>query len=545
MHQDSPPSCVDETSESGQAAVSLLLMMGIFLLGTLALAVDFTNIWFHRQAEQGAADAACQAGAMDLLVSADGTSLPSMGYTAGVANDCVTASSATMCTYANANGYDGTGLVAGSASNRVSWTFPSSFTGVTAPPAAQAPHPFLAVTIAENVRTFFVGLFNLSTVQQIDVTATCGLIQVKSAAPMLVLHPTMSGAFTYNGGANLTIYGGPSRGLQVNSSSATGVNWAASGTANLSAGGANYTGADMAVVGGPAMNPSNGGSNYAYNGGSTGTWKSGVQAIADPYAGVAAPASVRSQTPVNTTSGKWVAYGTDDCPDHSNSHYPVSHACMEFTPGYYPSGINLPDNYSTAIFTPGVYYINGSLNASGSNTLRMAKPSGYQRTDGVMFYFYSGSLNISGCSGCSSSNVDVVQTTDLTCDGSMPIAGAPSTLSGNVLIAQCTSNGTYWDNGGDTSDSRGSPGVRGLLLFHDHSNTTAPQFTGSGALTSAGVLYFHSTSYQDVLSLNNGSTFWVVGQIVTDQLNLTGSGSIVLVLNGVPSAGVMKAALLQ
>jgi uncharacterized membrane protein len=41
-------------------------MLSLFLLAVLAFAVDYTNIWFQRQQMQTAADAACQAGAMDV-----------------------------------------------------------------------------------------------------------------------------------------------------------------------------------------------------------------------------------------------------------------------------------------------------------------------------------------------------------------------------------------------------------------------------------------------------------------------------------------------
>jgi Putative Flp pilus-assembly TadE/G-like len=537
-----------DSEESGQAAVSLLLMLSLFLLGTLALAVDFTNIWFHRQAEQATADSACQAGAMDLLAVAGGMSLPAMGFTSGTASNCVSNSGSTMCTYANANGYSGTGLTAGAASNAVSWTFPPSVTGVTAPAASVAPHPFLTITIAENVRTFFVSLLKLSKVQQINVSSTCGLVGVKAAAPMLILHPTMSGSLSYSGGASVTIVGGPSRGLQVNSSSATAVDWTASGIINLSAGGANQTGSDMAIVGGPSAIPNNG-SSYAYNGGSTGSWKSSVLPIADPFGSVGPPVSIKSITPANTTGGTWVTYGTDACPDNTNAHYPTTHDCIEYSPGYYPSGIVLPDDYSTAIFLPGIYYLNGSLNASGSNLLRMAKPSGSLQTDGIMLYFLTGSLNLSGCAGCAKTSVDNVNSTDLSCDGSAPTAGlgAPTTLSGNVLVAQCAASGTYWDAGTDTADSRGNPGVRGLLIFQDHGDTTAPQFAASGSLTTSGALYFHSTSYQDVLTLSGASTSgsYFLGQIIVDQLNMSGSGLIKLALNPVPATSVLKAALLQ
>jgi hypothetical protein len=120
-------------------------------------------------------------------------------------------------------------------------------------------------------------------------------------------------------------------------------------------------------------------------------------------------------------------------------------------------------------------------------------------------------------------------------------------LSGNVLVGQCTANGTYWDSGGDTTDARGTPGTRGLLFYQDHSDTTQPQFTGSGALTFSGALYFHSSSYSDVLSLNGGTSTgtFVLGQIVADQVSLTGSGAINMALNPSASTQLLKVGMLQ
>src|SRR5207249_8716297 len=43
---------------------------GTFPDWCLVLALDLTNVWFHRQSAQTAADAACTAGAMDLPVGA-------------------------------------------------------------------------------------------------------------------------------------------------------------------------------------------------------------------------------------------------------------------------------------------------------------------------------------------------------------------------------------------------------------------------------------------------------------------------------------------
>jgi hypothetical protein len=252
-----------------------------------------------------------------------------------------------------------------------------------------------------------------------------------------------------------------------------------------------------------------------------------------------------------------VQYGVDGCPDKSNNVYvsasQPNESCKEFFPGYYPSGMNissLMNSYSTAILAPGIYYLNGSLSLSGSSTIRMAKPAGYKQTDGVMFYFLAGSFNISGCSGCASGNIDNVPATNLTCDGSSPPAGLgiPSTgLAGNVLWAQCTQNGTYWDSTGDTTDSVGTPGNRGIVVFQAHTNTSSSSMSGSGALAYAGSIYFHSNGYASVLNLSGaaGPGSYILGNIIADQLNLSGSGKIGMQLSPVPSTFILKATAFQ
>src|SRR5215467_15768174 len=89
--------------ESGQTALFLILVLGLFLVGSLALAFDLSNMWFHRQMLQSAADAACTAGAMDLLVDAEGGATGHQGFTPGTAYDCSTSSTDSVCTYAAKN----------------------------------------------------------------------------------------------------------------------------------------------------------------------------------------------------------------------------------------------------------------------------------------------------------------------------------------------------------------------------------------------------------------------------------------------------------
>ncbi|MGC1783249.1 MAG: pilus assembly protein TadG-related protein [Acidobacteriaceae bacterium] len=548
----------ENAGESGQILVSLLLMMALFLMAIVGFSVDLTNLWFHRQAAQSAADAACQAGALDMSAVIAGLSLPKIGFTAGTAGNCSASPGGTICFYANANGYNGSGLNS-ETSNSVAWTFPASVSGVTTPPSSITDYPFLNVTVTENVKTHFLYTVNGTRYQKVAATCTCGLVQEKEAAPMVVLNPTAYGTFTYSGGGKLTIVGGPQRSLQVNSTNATAIACSPSALIDTSNGGPKGTGSDVATVGGPAQAPTTcyGG---GFSGGSTGSWHGGVLPIADPYAGVAAPTQPATST--TATTPHVVIYGQDGCPDHSPTNYvsTVPHSgCDEFEPGYYPSGINHGAN-DVLIFKPGIYYMNGSLSISGSSEVRLATPcvpacspystTLWQQTDGLMFYFLSGSVNLSGGTGqLSSSRVDPLPSTSMTCDGSVPNSslGMPSSLNGNILIGQCTQNGTYWDSYGDTTDARGSPGSRGLLIFQAHTDTTEPQMSGSGQLSFSGALYLHSTGYADVLNISGAASSgtFILGQIVTDEVNLSGSGAINLALNPSPSTELLKVGMLQ
>lgn len=70
-------------SQSGQASVFLLVILGTFLLASVGFAVDLSSMWFHRQAAQSAADSACAAGAMDMLYLQNGTMTSSPGFIVG------------------------------------------------------------------------------------------------------------------------------------------------------------------------------------------------------------------------------------------------------------------------------------------------------------------------------------------------------------------------------------------------------------------------------------------------------------------------------
>jgi len=112
------------SGERGQALLLLLLALGIFLMGAVALTVDISNAWLHRQAAQNAADAACTAGSMDMLVDAQGGATGHQGFTIGTQFNCSSGSAATPCNYAAFNGYDSSGSA--TSGNLVTVSFPGS-----------------------------------------------------------------------------------------------------------------------------------------------------------------------------------------------------------------------------------------------------------------------------------------------------------------------------------------------------------------------------------------------------------------------------------
>ncbi len=64
-------------SQRGQAFLIVAIFVGIFLLAVMGLATDYAQLWAHRQIAQGAADAACQAGAADLFLQYNSPTPPS------------------------------------------------------------------------------------------------------------------------------------------------------------------------------------------------------------------------------------------------------------------------------------------------------------------------------------------------------------------------------------------------------------------------------------------------------------------------------------
>jgi Putative Flp pilus-assembly TadE/G-like len=583
-------------SQSGQASVFLLVILGTFLLASVGFAVDLSSMWFHHQAAQSAADAACVAGAMDMLALSNGTITSSPAFTVGTAGDCSSSSNAALCKYAGFNGYTATTSAAGWGTSTaggavaVSWTFPSAVTGVAV--NSGATYPFLNVVVQEKPFTWFMGLVGIKALA-LGASCTCGMPPGAPPAPIVILNPTVNAALTLSGGPHIVIVGGPKTSIQVNSSANGSPSTNASSNAvycnggngypiDTSAAGPTRQGGNVAVVGGPLTNQYCG-ANYIMNNTTHALWKSPASVVADPYSSVPAPTLpagkvAEAVTPVATvaqgyipafdliygyTFGTWVASGTDSCPNTATlQHYLIYSPtyprnggniygnCLEFTPGYYPYGIDTTvlAGYlnDVVIFMPGVYYLNGNLNVGSATTLRNAWVGTQPSTQGVMFYFLAGGPTFAGGSGAASGSINTVPSYYMNCSSTATPASTPASLSGNVLISQCGAAGTYI--GSPSSDTYSATGTRGLLFFSAHSNTYNNTLIGAGAsLNFSGALYFHNTSYADVVQLNGagGSTTYAIGNMVVDQLTLSGSGTISMDLTNSTASSASEVGIFQ
>lgn len=565
----------DRAGEAGQAALFILLALGLFLLGALCFAFDMSNMWFHRQAAQTAADAACAAGAMDILVDAQGEATGNQGFTLdGKTFDCTSSGkpASSVCQYAALNGYNSTNSSPG---NLVNVSFPSDAAS-GAPPGVPIPdsaltgtsHPFIRVNVVDHVQTFFLGLLNGRTTQDVRAFATCGIEFAAAPIPLLVLHPTNPGALTVQGNSSdnscdtttknkVCIWGGPQQSIQVNSSDAAATSIGGSAKIDLKLGGPTNTGSDLGLWGGPTTAPG------GFLTGSSGKWMSHPP-ISDPFASLAVPTGVNAPAPLPVTGP---TTSPIVCPDTQ---------CVEYAPGIYPKGICIGGGpapcvcpisaHCTAIFDPGVYIIQGDFSVVANSCLRPSGALG-DGTGGIMFYFTGGgSVSVGADSGnkCqhdfvtagypgTSSLLNGIQCKS----GLPPPAGTGSripsnlasvtSLSGNVLLAPCT--GTYGDPYEAVGQTDPDGEQRGFLMFQDRSTEAANQnWGGGGSMLLAGTMYFHNnTDFSDAFTLNgnSGSSTYVLGDIVADNVTLKGDSQVTMDLNTSVVFNVLKASIFQ
>jgi len=435
--------------QAGQTTTIVALALGLFLLGVTGLAVDVTNWVFHRQMAQGAADAACTAGIMDMLANAQGQSVgsfPSGSPPATYKCSDTGASASAPCAYANLNGYSGAGRVAGGASNDVQVMFPTSSgsglqvcSSTVAPPCIPATvgNPYLVVNVFDRVPTTFTGILTGKRTTDVAASAVCVITYADAPIPILVLdpkNPTVSpavSALNVQGTPTIAIVGGPQKSIQVNTADSGSANYAVTvgGNAKIDLhlggpAGPPGTGSDIGIFGvvpEPLVTKN-------FDPGTTGHWEQGSP-VSDPFAQVCAPGqSTNCLATINgfsaptkpgapavptdqTTKGCAtipcsVAYMDHGCPRPGTTR--GDGHCLLFTPGLYDSttgfstGIQIGPGGGTSgkigLFDPGLYYVGGGaaggLSLNSLSTVRSGTGVGDGITGGVVFYF-AGSATVS------------------------------------------------------------------------------------------------------------------------------------------------------
>lgn len=536
--------------EAGQAFVLVTLAISIFLLGAVGLAIDGSQLYAQRQMAQRAADASATAGITSIFnnSSALGTS----------AYNCTASDTTSPCTYASNNG------------------FTSTYSTGTCSPSSSSdcirvdPNPGVAVTNltsgtpnevqVTNTRAVAMTVTKMLGLTSFNVTAraTAAIVDVLSPIPILVLDPTSKGAFSINGATTrITITGGPTRSIQVNSSASCSVSGNlnncsnTTGTIDLSGAGPNGSGAYFANVGGP-------GGSYPGTLLPSANYLEPVGIFQDPLASMGAPAdpihgSVHAQTRSNSTTGT-INPGSGDCPSNLASLTSLS-TCTLYSPGYYDQGISIS---GYAIFQPGIYYINHKGFSMDSNSIARMAISSYNNynqdplssTDPLHTGWTSGMLvyNNPGVDGTSiNANKDNISIT----------ANSGKINNHNFVDTNCPSGGNCFigANGGVLSSSACTGGTAasnyyGTLFYQSHSTAASisHKIYGGAGLSIVGTVYLKTgPTYQQSLDLQgaSGSTTTVQGEIIVDDLGLGGNANITMNLSSIPCFKVRQIALVN
>jgi Flp pilus assembly protein TadG len=496
--------------EDGQAVVLVALAMGIFLLGAIGLAVDGSILYTQRQMAQAAADAAAQAGIMSIFDGTNGAGAAQFVDTPGTSFTCSTSDAKTPCVYARSNGFGG------SASDTVTVSFPTSAPGVAL--SASDPTNLIKVSVSRDVNTTLMRLLG-PTVTTMRATAMAAIVNVIAPVPILITHPTLSGALSMNGTPNVQICGGPDRSIQVNSSSATANSTVGNSTIDLSKAGpldtlgtcTTGTGADFGVWGGPSPTPP-----FTFLPGTKpGKYLPKASPIQDPLKDVPAPA-----VPATPGTQPTFAAGAGLCPLSAGPH-----GCTILTPGLYATGLSLKN--TTVLMQPGIYYMQTGGFACLANCSLGMVPAASATADVTTGTGWDGTAAGGGVliynSGTGQINIGANGSVDL-------IGSPPGSIYKNILFFE---DQTAAANTGKNAHSMG----------------------GGGAMTLKGTIYLtntlatmngDATHYQELdLQGNPGSTTKIQGEIIVGALGLGGNGGITMNLNSTSTLTVRQVALVN
>jgi Flp pilus assembly protein TadG len=536
------------TREKGQATILILVALSLFLLAGVGLTLDVSHLYAQRQLAQNAADAAALAAMMTIFngtntanATFDNTfgNIPVAGGNPARLN-CGSNDNHTPCYYARQNGFDPAN---GDTVYADFWSRANAFSrepGVSISTASQDPVPLLRVTVMRPVPATLMQLVGGGT-KNVAAQATAAITTSVSPIPILVLHPTASGAFSENGKGNtpkVKICGGPRRSIQVNSCAGTGGSIAkpnGTGSASCQAGTsfspgtgvidlshagpldtggcATGTGADFGNFGLPATV---GSGSILF--GTVGTYLDPAAVIADPLINVPTPdkKGLTNQDGSACTENAGKSTCTDGqgtavtCPSTDAFGSSVS-SCEVYKPGLYTSKGPLGSiKKKFVIFTPGIYYVqsggvNFDSNSSGqTQTVPPPGPAAYPTCSNADADTGCGILLFFAADGKNQNTVSVNANA-----GDIALLGSDPTLK-----------------------------YQKILLFADHS-AVAQTFSlgGGGQWNVNGTIYLTNTiattlnsasqaQFQALDLGGNSGSGTITGQIIVDELSLSGTPGI-------------------
>lgn len=527
-----------QKSESGQAVVLVLLALSIFLMAAVGLAIDGSHLYAQRQLAQSAADAGAQAGIMNIF---NGTN--TFVAVSGTTYTCASSDARSPCYYAQTrNGFN----VAGS--DTVTYT--PNPAGVSVPNLSSDPINLLQVNVTRDVPATLMKLLGWSTIP-VAASATAAILTVESPVPIIVTHPNLPGSFSISGTGStpkITICGGPHRSIQVNSSassiSANGNPIVDLSHAGPTVGSCNGNGGEFANSGSPTQGSFQSSPTFVLLPGAS----SYVHAspIKDPLIGVTAPAApAAAHDPVPLADG---AYG---CPS------PSVKPCYLYFPGSYtPTGTSLTRTIdiqtSTAVFAPGIYYMNGAtvdFRTHANGYMQMATGLTDSSTTSSVTLNPSGQVDAGGVTSCCGTNQGWDGT--VANGGMLVYMTGPSSSGGDqtgqIIVGANGSVSLIGSPSCATPPCSASPitDYQNILFFVDR-NAAAQSHTldGGGGLVLIGTIYApetletmtaNPTQYQTLnLQGNAGSSTNITGEIIASALSLGGTPGIVMTLSSVP-----------
>ena len=530
-----------KAKQGGQAIVLVILSLVVFLFGAMGLGIDGAQLYAQRQMAQAAADAAAQAGIVTIFNGS--TAIGTTAY-------YCTGTTTSPCDYVAKNGYTaGTCTSPANAAPGADCIKVDPNPGVAVSNLDAGTPNEVQVTITRAVPMTLMKMIGFTNLN-VTARATAAILDVMAPVPIIVTQPWQADSFDVNSGsATITITGGPQRSIQVNSSDSGSIGSPFHNGVDLRTAGPNGTGADFGDFGGPSsasavlLTPL----------GSTEHFLQPADPIDDPLKDVAAPSVPTSApAPVALANG---AYG---CP--SSPFKP----CLLYFPGTYTSDINIQNN--TAVFTPGIYYLNGAGFYSGAHGyVQMA--TGLTDSGPARAYALTGfppQINPGGVTSCcgTTTSWDGTQTnggvlfyfTGPTTTGSCPSANTATANGSNADTMNIGSNGDVNLIGAPSSSS-----YKGILFFIDHNaGSRSERLGGGGSMTLYGTIYTTNSKSQmgltsSACSLNqqlyingsSGSTTTITGEIITSTLHIGGTGGITMSLSPLALITVRQIALVN